>query len=163
AYRASSLNTAEHFGLRDRGRIASGYLADIVLLSDLKKCTVHSVIKDGQLVTGDLFAVRQTVVTVGFGSLKLKIVSAADFCVPDKRQQVWVGGLIPDQIVTRALRATLTANDRGELQSDLNRDILKLAVLERHGINGNIALGWVHGFGIKKGAIASTHGHDSHN
>src|SRR5262249_25750804 len=97
AYRASSLNTAEHFGLRDRGRIASGYLADIVLLSDLKKCTVHSVIKDGQLVTGDLFAVRQTVVTVGFGSLKLKIVSAADFVVPDKRQQVWVGGLIPDQ------------------------------------------------------------------
>jgi len=163
AYRASSLNTAEHFGLRDRGRIAAGYLADIVLLSDLKGCAVHSVIKNGQLVTGDLFAARQTVVPVGFGSVKLKIVSAADFVVPDKHQQVWVGGLIPDQIITRALRATLTADERGELQSDLDRDILKLAVLERHGINGNIALGWVHGFGIKKGAIASTHGHDSHN
>jgi adenine deaminase len=71
-------------------------------------------------------------------------------------------GIVPGKIITERRDLDL-AIDNGEKQIDLGRDILKIAVIERHGRNGNIATGFVQGFGLKRGAIASTIGHDSHN
>jgi len=164
AYRASSLNTAQHFGLRDRGRLAPGYLADTVLLRDLERCRVEYVFKNGRQVTDKLFAERQTVKPVGYCSVKLPPVSAEDFVVLARAQPVPVAGLIKDQVVTESLRATLPVNGKGELQANPQEDVLKVFVLERHGKNGNRGHGWVKGFGLQGNcAIASTHGHDSHN
>jgi adenine deaminase len=162
-YRIASLSAAEGFGLRDRGIIAPGRKADIVLLSDYRSCTIHSVIKNGEVVTDDTFARRPITEPVGYNSVKLQPVTEADFIVPPRAGLTDVIGLLENQIVTTHLQRTLPVNEHGERQVDLNNDILKMVVFERHGINGNVGRGFIKGFGIKDGAIASTHGHDSHN
>jgi adenine deaminase len=162
-YRVASLSAAESFGLRDRGLIAPGYNADIVLLSDIENCTIHSVIKSGKLVTPESFEARGYVEPVGYNSVKIKKVSPQDFIFRSDNQEQNVIGLIKDQIVTQKLSENMPCNDNGEIEADISQDIMKLAVLERHGKNGNIGRGFVKGFGIKNGTIAATFGHDSHN
>jgi len=173
-YRVASWSAAQGFGLNKnttkwqaRGLIAPGYKADIVLLSDLATCKIHSVLKNGRLVTQDLFDRRARVEPVGYNSVKNRAVTATDFVIGtsadarDDEQDVI--GIIPGQIVTKHLRFRLPRNSDGELQRDFENDVLKLAVVERHGKNGHIAIGFVKGFGFREGAIASSVGHDSHN
>lgn len=162
-YRIASLSAAEGFGLRDRGVIGANQKADIVLLRNLETCDIHTVIKNGQPVTNASFSASPFVEPVGYDSVKIPPVTPQDFVIPGPQRVVNVIGLIPNQIVTQALRETPSANHQGELVADPSRDLLKMAVLERHGHNGNIARCFVKGFGFKEGAIASTHGHDSHN
>jgi len=162
-YRVASLSAAESFGLRDRGLIAPGYNADIVLLKDLEKCDIHTVFKGGRPVTAESFKNRPDIPLVGYNSVKLEKVSAEDFTYRTINPEIDVIGLIRNQIVTEHLREILPINQKGEVLVDTKRDILKVAVLERHGKNGNIGRGFVKGFGFKEGAIASTFGHDSHN
>lgn len=163
SYRVATLSAAEGFGLRDRGLIAPGYKADIVLLDDIEECRVHAVIKDGRPVTPERFATRPAITPVGYNSVKIKEIAENDFVVRSFKNPVDVIGIIKDQIMTAHLQAVLPVNARGELQPDPASDILKIAVLERHGKNGNIGVGFVKGFGITEGALASSVGHDSHN
>ena len=162
AYRAASLSAAQAFGLRDRGMIAPGRRADIVLLDDLEACAVSDVIAGGRLVGEALFAARGTVPPVGLGSVKLDPVTADDFRIPASQGQAAVIGVIPGKIITEHLTLTSLVRD-GARQADPAQDVVKVAVVARHGINRNIGRGFVKGFGLQRGAIASSVGHDSHN
>ncbi|KXV36133.1 adenosine deaminase, partial [Gluconobacter japonicus] len=163
AYRAASLSAANAFGLRDRGQIAPGKRADIVLLDDLEKCLVSDVISAGRLVSDDLFAQRDIIPSVGLGSVKLPgAVTAADMEIHGSGVDRPVMGIIPGQIITEYLRLTLPEAE-GQVLPDLTADVAKVCVVARHGHNDNIGRGFVKGFGLKHGALASSVGHDSHN
>ncbi|KAA2244225.1 adenine deaminase [Salinarimonas soli] len=161
-YRAASLTAATAFGLRDRGLIAPGRRADIVLLDDLEACAVSDVIAAGRLVDEGLFATRGSVAPVGLDSVKAARVSADDFQVSGGLGESSVIGVVPGRIITEHLRLTLPSRG-GVRHVDLEQDAVKVAVVARHGVNRNIGLGFVKGFGMKRGAIASSIGHDSHN
>jgi adenine deaminase len=163
-YRAASHSAARIFGLTDRGLVAPGYRADINLLSDLENCQVADVITGGRLVTPDLFAARPTVPAVGLASMKAKPVTPATFIYPANPKQNVTPAIEvrPGLIITYRANAVLEVSDRGTLP-DLENDVIKIAVIERHGINGNIGRSFAKGFGLKRGAIASSVGHDSHN
>jgi adenine deaminase len=161
-YRAASLTAAAIFGLRDRGIIAPGKRADIVLLDDLENCAVSDVVAGGRLVGEDLFAGREPVAPIGLGSVKAERVATEDFRVAGGPGSASVIGVIPGKIITEHLRLDLPSRG-GERLIDLAQDVVKVAVVARHGTNRNIGRGFVHGFGLKRGAIASSVGHDSHN
>ena len=162
AYRAASISAAKAFRLHDRGLVAPGWRADLVVLDDLESCAVSAVMAAGHMVTDDIFARRGTVAAIGYGSVKARKVTAADFIIHGDGKATAVIGVTPGKIITQYLTLSLAA-DGGEVKADLAQDAIKVAVIERHGINGNIGLGFVNGFGLTTGAIASTVGHDSHN
>lgn len=162
AYRSASLTAATAFGLNDRGIIAPGKRADIVLLDDLEACAVSDVIAGGVLIGAEAYAGKAPVAPVGLDSMKARSVSAADFRVPASGASARVIGVIPGKIITEDLRMDLPVRG-GEMLCDFDKDAVKVAVVARHGINDNIGRGFVHGFGLKRGAIASSVGHDSHN
>jgi adenine deaminase len=161
-YRAASWSGANAFGLRDRGLVAPGWRADLVLLESLDECRVHSVIAGGRLVDDALFGRRKTLRPVGLESVKRAPVAAEDFRIPVRRNRMPVIGVTAGRIITERLELDLPS-EAGEVSADLERDAIKCAVVARHGKNDNIGLGFVHGFGLKRGAIASSVGHDSHN
>ena len=163
-YRAASHSAARIFGLTDRGLVAPGWRADIALLDDLEFCVVSDVVAGGRLVTGERFAAREIIPPVGLGSVKSRTVTPADFVVPPKpgANSTPVIGVRPGLLLTFRHGATLEVQDGG-LQPDIAADVIKVAVVERHGKNGNIGRCFVTGFGLKRGAIASSIGHDSHN
>ncbi|MBS9478308.1 adenine deaminase [Ancylobacter radicis] len=161
-YRVASWSAANAFGLTDRGLIAPGRRADIVLLDDLEACSVRQVISAGRLVTDELFATRAGVEPVGLESMKAEAVSADDFRIPATAPATRVMGVVPGRIITEDLTFDLPVID-GEKRVDLDKDAVKVCVVARHGKNDNIGRGFVHGFGMKRGAIASSVGHDSHN
>ncbi len=151
-YRAASLGAAMAFGLTDRGLVAPGYRADLVLLDELDAVRVAQVICGGRLVEPDLFAGRVHPAAVGYDSVRRAPVAAGDLTPSAHGADTPVIGARPFSLITDQL--TLGAHEG---------PALKLAVLERHGRNGNIGRGWVAGFGPLRGAIASSIGHDSHN
>jgi adenine deaminase len=161
-YRAATLSAAEGFGLTDRGMVAPGRKADLVLLEDLETCTVRSVWKDGRRVGPQSFAGRVPLPPIGLNSVKLAPVTADIFRVAAESGTGPVIGLIANQIVTDHLTLTLPY-EKGERLADPAQDVLKIAVLARHGKNHNVGRGFVRGFGFRSGALASSVGHDSHN
>ena len=161
-YRAASISAARAFGLRDRGLVAPGWRADLAIIDSLENCKAEIVFAAGREVTDALFATRRPVAPVGLESVKARPVKAADFGVPAMQGETSVIGVLPGKIITEHRRFRLPV-DGNQTTVDFERDILKVAVIERHGKNGNHANGFVQGFGLKTGAIASTVGHDSHN
>ena len=161
-YRAASWSAANAFGLRDRGMIAPGRRADIVLLGDLARCDVRTVISAGRVVTDDLFRSRKIVQPVGLDSVKLRPVTAEDFQIAGGPADLVMIGVAPRRVVTDRVVKPVPASGNQRLADPAN-DIAKVCVVERHGKTGNIGRAFVTGFGIKRGAIASSVGHDSHN
>lgn len=161
-YRAASLSAAEAFGLKDRGLIAPGKRADIVVLNGLAQCDAQLVLCNGVEITDAAFAARETIPPVGRRSVKAPTVTANDFRTAGNREDTDVIGIIEGKIITEHLHETIPIQD-GDKRPDPSRDLVKIAVVERHGKNGNIATGFVRGFGLKRGAIASTVCHDHHN
>lgn len=164
-YRTASISAARIFGLADRGLVAPGWRADIALLDDLELCMVSDVIAGGELVTPERFGKRDIVPPVGLDSMKAKPVTAESFAVPARASEnaTAVIGVKPGLILTFRHGATLEVGADGGLLPDLAADVIKVAVVERHGRNGNIGKSFVTGFGLTRGAIASSVGHDSHN
>jgi len=162
AYRAASLSGAEAFGLKDRGLIAPGLRADIVAVGNLEEARAQLVVCGGRVVDDAAFAARRILPPVGRNSVKAPRVSATDFRAGGNREETDVIGIIEGKIITAHLRETVPIID-GDKRPDPDRDLLRIAVIERHGVNGNIATGFVRGFGMKAGAIATTVSHDHHN
>ncbi len=162
AYRAASWSAARAFGLHDRGLVAPGHRADLVVLDDLDDCRVSVVFSAGRLVGDALFDGKPTPHPIGCDSVKARRVIAEDFRAPGSGPSTPVIGVVPGRIITERLQMTLPYRG-GERRIDLDQDVAKVAVVERHGKTGGIGRAFVHGFGMKRGAIASSVGHDSHN
>ncbi len=161
-YRAASLSAAEAFGLKDRGLIAPGKRADIAVLDGLESCLVSKVYVGGIEVTDAAFAARDVISPIARHSVKAPAVVAGDFRTGGNRVETPVIGILPGKIITEHLTFEIAPVD-GDKRPDLDRDLVKIAVIERYGINGNKATGFVKGFGLKRGAIGSTVCHDHHN
>ena len=162
AYRAASLSAADAFGLGDRGLIAPGRRADIVAVDSLEGCHASLVLCGGRLVDDAAFATRGAVAPVGRNSVQAPQVEPSDFRCTGNRTETDVIGIIEGKIITAHLHEEIAPED-GDKRPDPARDLMRIAVIERHGRNGNIATGFVKGFGIARGAIASTVCHDHHN
>lgn len=155
----ASFNPAQCHGLTEHGAVAPGYVADLLLLGDLEGFVPDLVLKRGRAIDDVPAAavpewVRHTV--------RLKPVSAADFGIPWEGGKARAIGLITDQIVTESLELEPLVVD-GHVVSDPERDLVKLAVVERHLGTGRIGMGLVSGSGLERGALASTVAHDAHN
>jgi adenine deaminase len=161
-YRAASLSAAEAFGLRDRGLIAPGKRADIAVIDSLQGCHASLVLAGGVVADAAAFAARQTIPPVARHSVKAPAMAAADFRTPGNQSVTPVIGILPGKIITEHLTAEIPPID-GDKRPDPARDLVKIAVIERHGQNGNRATGFVRGFGLERGAIAGTVCHDHHN
>lgn len=166
ALQIASLNAAEYFGLRDIGAIAPGYRADIAVLDSVGHPNVVKVLKEGRVVAeGGCLTVRLEIAPAPKEmAMRIGKIEAGSFRIriKDGHGQARVIGVIPDQIITRSLLLT-PKGDAGEVVADTDRDILKMAVVERHRGTGNVGLGLVQGFGLDCGAIATSVAHDSHN
>ena len=161
-YRAASLSAAEAFGLKDRGQIAPGKRADIVAMESLEDCRAVRVWCGGVEATDAAFAARETVPPVATRSVNAPRVGPESFRCAGNRAETPVIGILPGKIITAHLTEEIAPED-GDKRPDPARDLARVAVVERHGRNGNIATGFVRGFGIREGAIAATVAHDHHN
>jgi adenine deaminase len=165
AVRLATISPARYFGLLDRGAVAPGCRADLVVLDDLEEFRVHRVYKDGRAAAqdGDLcIAGKRDRKRVEPKPLKVHNLSPERFRIPCNGGEARVIELVPRQILTRAVRRPLPCAE-GFLLPDIEGDILKLAVVERHHGTGRVGLGLVKGFGLRSGALASSVAHDSHN
>ncbi len=165
AIRLASYNTAQYFRLFDRGAIAPGCIADLVVLDDLRTFRVESVYKDGNLVARDgqlLTELTHRMAQDITSTVHIGTITPDMLRIPAQTGPVEVIGIEPGQITTRHLQEDAPVQD-GEIVADPQRDLLKLVVVERHHASGRVGLGLVKGFGLRHGAIASSVAHDAHN
>ncbi len=161
----ATLNIAECYGLKHVGALAPGYVADIAVFENLQSFQPVHVIKGGVQVVKNrkLLWKSDPVLEPPGQSMNMRPATVEDFRIPAKKnKKLRVIGISQTQLLTSELHLTPTVQN-GDAVSDVGRDILKMAVFERHHNTGNIGLGFAFGFGLKKGAIATTVGHDSHN
>lgn len=166
ALRMATLNAAECFRLYDRGAIAPGYRADIVLLDDLTRFHVDRVWVKGVLAAekGEyLLPVEHCPIDTVKGSVRIKDFSADKLKMGLKSGRVHVIEIQPGGVVTKKAVADVPLDEEGEFVWSRDRDIVKVAVVERHHETGNVACGFLKGYGIQAGAIALSIAHDSHN
>jgi adenine deaminase len=161
----ATLNPAEYFRLPDRGAIAPGYQADLVVVNSLAEFSVEQVFKNGRLVAsgGSLTGeIGQDAAAVPPSGWRVAQLSPKSFTIPAAGDRVKVIRIFPGQLLTGKLVVPTPAAN-GLVRADPQQDILKLAVVERHRGTGNVGLGLVQGFGLQRGALASSVAHDSHN
>jgi adenine deaminase len=165
AVRLATINCAEYFKLDKFGAIAPGYEADILVLDSLEKPRVEKVFKRGRLVARDGELIEREAPPQQLtlrGSINIKMLKPEDFRVPATGKRIRAIQLLPKEIKTNEVVTEARIVD-GEAVSDPERDIIKLVVVERHRASDNIGKAFVKGLGLKKGAIASSVSHDSHN
>lgn len=161
----ATLNTAERFRLYDRGALAPGYKADISVFNNLVNFQPQLVIKNGAVIVNKQKLLWQSppLLTAPDNTMRLEDVHEQQLRLPAVQgKKARVIRIVPEQILTES-EFVLPKIQAGLVVSDTERDLLKLAVWERHGGNGNMGLGLVQGFGLQRGALASTVAHDSHN
>ena len=163
AIQMATINAAEYFRLHGRGGISPGYIANLITITDLAKLEIDMVFYQGKLVARQgkpLFPLppvsvelRDTVRIKPIMGKSLRIAANETYPVIE---------IIPGQIVNKKVMEEMKVVD-GTTMPDVERDILKLVVVERHKASGNVGVGLVKGFGLKRGALASSVAHDSHN
>ncbi|HEY3365423.1 MAG TPA: adenine deaminase [Symbiobacteriaceae bacterium] len=164
AVRLATLNTARYFGLRRKGAVAPGYWADLAVL-DPETLAARAVFKGGRLVAREGTLLVPTTGQTDprlLDTVVLPDLKAADLRLTASGGPVRAIGVVPDQIITRGLTVEPKIVG-GVAVADPDRDLAKLAVIERHGKTGGIGLGLVQGLGLRRGALASTFAHDAHN
>ena len=165
AVQIASLNTAEYFGLKNLGAIAPGYKADMLILPDLKTFKPDIVIKNGQIAVenGNIVSkIPEKTAIETRNSVNVRWITPEDFVIKTEAAKVQALEVIPNQLITKSVVSEIKIQD-GNAVSNIENDTLKICVIERHRATGNIGKGFVKGFNLKCGAIASTVAHDSHN
>ena len=167
AIQMASLNTAEYFGLSNVGAVAPGYKADFAIFDNLEDFNPKMVFKNGVQVAENgkvIVDMSEFKLPQLRGSVNIQYLYRENLQikVPNNRHEMKVINVVPKQLITKMTYEPIK-NENGFAVSDTESDILKIAVIERHKATGNIGLGFVKGFGLKSGAIASTVAHDSHN
>lgn len=165
AIQLATINAAEYFKLRGLGEISPGYLANLAVVSDLSSFEVEKVFYNGDLVAEEGKPLFSPVAVVDEDITRMVNVRAFDIeslKLPASEGESAIIEIVPDQIITKKVEKRVKVED-GFVQSDIERDILKLVVIERHKGTGNISVGLVTGFGLKMGALGSSFAHDSHN
>ncbi|REE55366.1 adenine deaminase [Paenibacillus taihuensis] len=171
AIQMATLNAAECFRLHQHGAIAAGYQADMLLLDDLEHVKIHQVYKRGCLVVDEGQLVEEAfppVVTDGSMSnsnlrgMNVHKVEKSHLAIPLQGDRCHVIEVIPNSLLTHHRIEQVEVKD-GMFTPSIASDLLKIAVIERHRATGNVGVGIVKGFGLKRGAIATTVAHDSHN
>lgn len=167
AVQIATLNTAEWFGRHERGAIAPGRVADLLVVDDLRQFVVRQVYVRGRLVAeagrmlpGFAPAVASIPAPVS-GKMNVDW-NKVDFRIPARGAQVRVIGAIEHQLITEELIQPATILE-GAAVADPARDLLKIAVIDRHTGSGAMGLGFIHGMGLTRGAMAGTVAHDHHN
>lgn len=168
AIRMATLQAAEYFGIRNMGAVAPGYIADILVLDNLETVKVRDVYCRGQLAVSngkviDLkkAEIRSDIRKTVRNSFYLDELSASDFHIKPEGRRCRVIKIRPSQLLTDEWITEIDFSRENGI--DVERDILKLAVIERHLNTGHKGLGFISGAGLKKGAIASSVAHDAHN
>ncbi len=165
AIQMATINTAEYFGLKNLGAIAPGYMANLIVISDLSSLEIDMVFHRGHLVARQgkpLFSLKQPSSKRLTSTVNIKPFAIEALQLMASAETKPVIEVVPGQIVTKK-RLERVKVAGGVIPADTSRDILKLVVVERHCASGNIGLGLVTGFGLKYGALVSSIAHDSHN
>lgn len=165
AIRMATLNTTEYFRLRNLGAIAPGYTANLVVFDNFKDFNILKVFYNGKLVAknGKLLELNPKPLEVPIrGSVNIKWLYPKDFKIRVKGNKCRIIEVIPGQIITNSNIDIPKVEDNWVI-SDTERDILKVAVIERHHAIKKVSVGLVKGIGLKKGALGSSVAHDSHN
>lgn len=165
AVQMATINPARYFGLKDLGAIAPGYKADLVALDDLEKVSVSLVFQEGRIVAraGRTVAFPEEPASLAHhDTVNISAPSLDRLEVSAGTGPMKVIGVVPGQIVTE-LRLLEPRVVHGRAVADPERDILKIAVFERHRATGNVGVGFIQGIGIRRGALATSVAHDSHN
>ena len=165
AIKAATISTARHYGIKHKGSIAPGHHADLVVLDNLKKINVKMVFKRGELVAKNGVLVKEMgeIETPRLRrSVNISWLEPHDFQVKAEGELMNVIGMIPNQLITEHLVEETRIVD-GLAVPDIDRDLVKVAIIERHNATEPHAVGFVKGTGIKEGAMVSSVAHDSHN
>jgi len=166
AIQMATLNPSECYHLKGKGALAPGYDADIVILEDLKSIKVKQVYKKGRLVAENekpLFSQASRVTDAVLNSVKVRQITGNDFKLFLETDVARVIRILPRSLVTEHAVRKVERDGQGYFRIHPDLDILKMAVIERHGGKGTIGLGLVENYRLKGGAVASSIGHDSHN
>ena len=179
AIRMASLHAAERFGILQRGAVAPGFIADVLVLDDLEKVKVrdvytngNKVVDNGKVIDFEDPEVASHTMKAVLNSFYMDEITEEKFHIPMPTDEsgkskasavARVIGIVPGELLTEELHLEINDIDKETNGIDLDRDILKLAVLERHMDTGHAGLGYIKGIGIKRGAIAASVSHDSHN
>ena len=171
AVRMVTVKPADYFGLRRLGAVAPGKSADIAIVNDLKEFKADIVLIDGRIVAKDgeyLAEIKRSIIKESVrGTVHIAEITPEDLKISSPRivngwVEVWTIQVIPDQIVTEKVKCKLPVRN-GNVLPNAEIDTAKICVVERHHGTGRIGKGFVRGFGLKRGALASTVAHDSHN
>jgi len=170
AIQMASLNAAECFGLHDRGAIAPGYKADLLFIENLTDMNIQRVLKDGTEVVAngeyltDTPATKSTMSSKALSqSVRFFDLTKGDLEIPFTGRYANIIEVVPNSLVTRHCIKEVHVDETGLFQPSVKADLLKLVLVERHKMTGQIGLGIVKGLGLNSGAIASSVSHDSHN
>lgn len=167
AIQMATIQCAECFGLKYQGAIAPGYKADLLVLDNLENIQICDVYSSGEKIVKNKELAQFTAPVINksydniYNSFKLEDLSADDFHLDEKSEKCRAIKVIPKQLLTEEMIFDVDWSNANGI--DLGRDILKLAVIERHHNTGHKGIGFINGIGLKKGAIASSVSHDSHN
>lgn len=164
ALQIATINTARHYRLRNFGAIAPRYWADFIVFDDLKNIVVRQTYKKGILVAenGKYLGAKTEIVPQPRSTMNLRYQPANFEVKARAKGKIKVIEIVPNQIVTKQILESPKV-EGGKIVADTKRDILKLVVVERHRATGNVGVGFVRGFKLRLGALASTVAHDAHN
>jgi adenine deaminase len=158
----ATLNPAEHYGLRDRGAVAPGRRADLFVTSDLRELPIELVVAGGRVVARDGRRLRDSAAPPAALPDTFHVAWPPDLRLPATGRRARVIGIVEDQLLTTAHVEDVRVDD-GVAVADPGRDMLRLSVIERHRATGNVGMGFVRGFGLRRGAMASSVANDCHN
>lgn len=162
-----TINVASHYGLKNIGVVAPGYTADLVVFDDLNAMHIQKVLVKGKVHTPKKIVHKSSEITNKailqsvFNSVHVD-TDTLSFALKAEASKAWCMTINKDSLIT-GMKKIPVKTKGGMAVSDTDRDVLKIAVVERHNKTGNVGIGFVQGIGIKEGALATTVGHDSHN